>query len=480
MNKSVFTYLSSYSTDPIKVNRLIVSAYLYSNNIKNFNNRYIKNLEIKENDHDYESFRNFLVIETIKTFEQLIELFEFVISPSDKIINGAVYTPEYIRESIVGETLSTITLDENTKICDPACGCSGFLLTAIKWLRNNTSLTFKEIFRNYIYGLDIEEYSITRSKILLTLLALSEGEDEKEFTFNLYKGNALDFQWSEKIKDFSGFQVVLGNPPYVCSRNMDDKTRELIENWEVAKTGHPDLYIPFFQLGYENLANNGVLGFITVNTFIKSVNGRALRDYFSKNDVNLKIINFGGEQLFKSRNTYTCICYLKKNKGEIRYKKILSAQLASLKEQDFYDFNYKELDNHDGWNLVDSKKKSEYIKQVEAIGRPFKDLFVTKNGIATLMNHVYKFTPIAEDINFFYLKTKNGREYVIEKGVCRAIVNANKIHSNKDLELNQERIIFPYTQQNNETKIIGEEDFISEFPQAYEYLILIAVDTPLY
>ena len=62
--------------------------------------------------------------------------------------------------------------------------------------------------------------------------------------------------------------------------------------WETSKTGHPDLYIPFFEIGYKLLNEGGILGYITVNSFIKSVNGRAIRRFFQENQVDLKIIDF--------------------------------------------------------------------------------------------------------------------------------------------------------------------------------------------
>ncbi|WP_429382133.1 Eco57I restriction-modification methylase domain-containing protein [Mucilaginibacter sp. UYCu711] len=68
--------------------------------------------------------------------------------------------------------------------------------------------------------------------------------------------------------------------------------------------------MPFFQIGINALNPTGRLGYITVNTFIKSVNGRALRQYFQDEALDLTIINFGGEQVFAERNTYTRICII--------------------------------------------------------------------------------------------------------------------------------------------------------------------------
>ncbi|MCH5686362.1 hypothetical protein LWM68_20130 [Niabella sp. W65] len=91
---------------------------------------------------------------------------------------------------------------------------------------------------------------------------------------------------------------------------MDVATLAIVKELAVGKTGHPDLYIPFFQIGMEQLNSSGILGYITVNTFIKSVNGIALREYFSDKNLALTILNFGGEQIFADRNTYTCICFV--------------------------------------------------------------------------------------------------------------------------------------------------------------------------
>ena len=166
-------------------------------------------------------------------------------------------------------------------------------MTLAQTVKKKTDLKYEVIFR-FLFGLDIADYSILRAMLILSLLALTDGEDEANFHFNLYCGDALSFNFqneSEIVAKNNGFDVIVGNPPYVCSRNLDDQTMTLLKKWIVTFSGHPDLYIPFFQIGYENLAENGFLGYISVNTFFKSLYGRALRKYFSDNLVKLRIIN---------------------------------------------------------------------------------------------------------------------------------------------------------------------------------------------
>ena len=471
MKKEVFTYLKTYSFDPTKIDRLIVSSFLRTLKIDSVTNTYIKEFFIRETDKDFKVLKEFLEIQEISSLEQLIELFEFVISPEDKVVNGAVYTPGYIREYIVKQSFVSSNCDlTEAIICDPACGCAGFLYTTAKFLKEQTNRTYKEIFSEQIYGLDIEKYSIKRSQLLLLLLAISEGEDEEYFVFNFHTGNALNFDWRNYITDFNGFDMVLGNPPYVCSRNMDQNSLDLMGKWVVTQSGHPDLYIPFFQFGFENLKPDGILGLITVNTFIKSVNGRSLREYFSSHQVDIKIINFGGEQVFRNRSTYTCICFIRNTVGNVQYKRTVSTSLDCLTDSMFIEFEYASLHDHDGWNLVDTIEQTEYINKIESIGKPLKELYTTRNGIATLKNHIYKFFPISEDTEYYTLKTKADKTYKVEKKICRDIVNPNKARTPEGIESNREKVIFPYVQKKEQTIILQEEVFIEEYPFAYQYL----------
>lgn len=463
MKKEVNTYLHSYSTDPIEVDRLIVSAFLYSLGLENTTNAFLQPYLIQEKDKDFEGLNEFLPICRFTELEELIQAFEFVISPEEKIVTGAVYTPMNIREYIVDQCFNSFDDLTNVKICDPACGCGGFLYTAAKAIHDQTGRTYETIFAENIYGLDIQQYAINRSKLLLTLLALTEGENA-DFEFNLNRGNALNFKWTDHYEGFTGFDTVVGNPPYVCSRNIDEESRELIFDWKVSGSGHPDLYIPFFQIGFENLRPQGVLGFITMNTFFKSVNGRALRQYFEDEAIALKILDFGGNQVFQSKSTYTCICFLQKNESQtVQYAQ--GGEESLTENIPFQRINYTKLNHKNGWNL----QHHDLLTQIEEAGSAFGDLYRTRNGIATLKNHIYIFNEIREDEEFFYLQ--NGAEYPIEKGVCKEIINPNKLTQAKSIKELRQKAIFPYEfDAQGDAKLIKQEEFQDLYPKAYAYL----------
>lgn len=464
--KKIFAFLELL--DPIEVDRLIVSVFIYGNGINIRSNHYLLEYIITEGDEEeyirYLDFRELVAEELSEvTLETIIKLFEFVVSPADRIVNGAIYTPQHIREYIVNQSFEGRNDLDNIIIGDIACGCAGFLYTAAKELHHCTGKTYAEIFRENIYGLDIQEYSITRSKLLLSLLAVSEGEDIEQFDFNLHVGDALTFDWQNEIPSFNGFSVLLGNPPYVRYRNMDMQTRQYLQNWRTGQTGLTDLYIPFFEIGIENLQPNGILGYITMNSFFKSLNGRGLREYFQERQLDFIIEDFGAEQIFKSKNTYVCICFVhNRNAEHISYTTITEESLNS--EKVYEHLPYLMLNSKKGWNM----RNNADITAIENTGRRFGDLYKTRHGIATLKNDIYIFDPVDEDDKYYYLQ--NGQCFAIEKEICVDIVNSNKLSRAKCIDFLKEKIIFPYTYIGARASILSEDILIDKYPLAYEYL----------
>lgn len=464
----IFTFLRGYSTDTFLIDRMLVTIFLHYNNIQEINNQFLRTYLItKDFVAEYSKCSELLkkIGNEEITFEDLIELFEFVISPEDKIVNGAVYTPVLIRDYIVSNCLSSQSFRiDSLKAADLSCGCGGFLYSLAKEIRLRTGNTFYKIFSEQIFGIDIQSYSVTRTKILLSLLAVCEGEDVDNFDFNIIEGDSLLFDWKSKIENFQGFEVICGNPPYVSSRNLSKEVKNNVLKWQVSKSGNPDLYIPFFQIGIENLAEEGILGYITMNTFFKSLNGRELRRYFQFKSLAFKIIDFGTTQIFKSKNTYTCICLIQNRlEQEIQYYKCQDGSLPTNRSK-VSKVQYLKLNAFKGWNLQDNSK----IEKIEGTGMPFSQRFKTRHGIATLKNDIFIFTPVAEDKGYYYLQ--NGDLYPIEKNICRDIVNTNKLSRHVSLDQIIEKVIFPY-ENSGKVKLLDEEVLKNRYPKTYDYLL---------
>lgn len=474
MTFKISKFLRDISYETSKINSLLVSAYIYTNNINIRNNHLIKGLIFNENEADVCSLSK-LIIDTYQEFsiELLIELFEFVISPIEKEVNGAIYTPKNIREFIVQNCFKKFPLVDLTHlmIADISCGCGGFFISAAEYIRSRVDITYFEIYKHF-YGVDIEEYSIERTKILLTLYAIQNGEDVEDFTFNLFCGNSLIFDWTT-IPEYNlnnGFDIVIGNPPYVGASKITDESRQYLSRWSVTRTGKTDLYIPFFQIAIECLRKGGVLGYITVNNFYRSVNGRAFRSYMSTNEYNFKIIDFGSEQVFRGRSTYTCICFINKQKGNVSYCKASSRSLDGIIKNNYCCLDYKKLDNEKGWLLQDESIALN-IRKIESTGKPLGKTFDIKNGFATLKNDVFILNVINEDTEFYYSQNKLGEIFKIEKDICRDVIKPNTLKSEKEISNKIERLLFPYSVLNGTAKVMEEDVLKKQYPYAYKYLL---------
>ena len=469
MLQRIFPFLKRNLTqDPLLINRIFVSLYIIYNKVS-IENSFIGHFYINEDDKDNEFLRqvlDFLENQGIIKIdlEDMIKLFEFVISPSDRVVTGAIYTPNKIRKRILESCLENRKDLSSVRVADIACGCGGFLMDAAKYIHKKTGKNYHSIYQENIYGIDIQSYSIERCKILLNLLAISEGECT-DFEFNLLNTDTLNFHMGGWNPSFSDFDVVVGNPPYVCGRNMEDGTKEKTKMYDVCNSGSTDLYIPFFQIAVEMLKDNGVMGYITMNTFLKSLNARELRKFFMDNGFDIKIIDFRGHQIFLGKSTYTCLFFLrKKQTGMLHYYCDEKAELK--KRVKFSAIQYSMLDADKGWNL----NEYEISNTIESVGIPLAKYCLSRHGIATLSNKTYIFCPIREDDDFFYLETGNV-VYPIEREICKDIVNSNKLNSGKCLDDIKHKVIFPYQIQDGKAVLIDEDNIQRDFPMAYAYLV---------
>jgi len=471
MQKEIKHILKQFKENEHKLNQIVVTLFLYTNSIKVKNNTLIKSLLLSDKELTSSIMKSFV---TQFGMVDVIQAFELAIPAKEQTINGAVYTPKNIKDFIVQKTLTKVKKRQESIIAgDISCGCGAFLYTLAKQLHLEIGNSYKEIFKNNLYGLDISSSSINRTKILLSLLAVSEGEDEKEFSFNLYVANALSFDWLNHvpvIKKNKGFDLIVGNPPYVRAKNLEEQTKKLLNNWSVTKSGNPDLYIPFFEIGQKYLQPNGILGYITVNSFYKSMNARALRKYFKEKSADLQIIDFGHEKIFGSKSAYTCICLISnKPSRNIAFIRSSSSQLGKIKEADFHKIPYKSVNSHRGWVLSNSKVV-ENINKIENCGPSLDDLYIIKNGIATLSNNIYIFRPIRETKNYFIFH-KKGKEYKIEKDICRDIIKPNILKHENEIEQLKEKLIYPYTNGITPLRLMDEDYFKGNYPNAYSYLL---------
>lgn len=392
---------------------------------------------------------------SLRGLDELVVAFECLVTENDKKNNGVVYTPPEIRRYISKEIIISKHIP---RIIDPACGCGAFLISASQLLHDKYGITYKEIYEKYIWGCDIDSHSIYKCKIMLELLRLQSEEKACKCKYNLIVGNAFEVLSQE---EFCGkYDAVIGNPPYVRSKNIDEKIKKSIEKWDVV-SGNVDLYIPFYQLGIKLLNDKGTLGYISPNTYLQSVNGRALRNYVRNCKCNLKIINFKGTQKFSDATHYTCITFIY---GDKRNNKIEYA----VCEEDLDNCTYTVYDiSHNPDNMewrFGNREIDQMVYRIEH--QPDKlDNYNIRNGLATLCNQLYFFDVIKETKQYFF-RIYDGKEYKIEKNICISIAKPNIMRNEKDLIQKGEKAIYPYV----DGRIIPENVFAKKYPYAYSFL----------
>ncbi|HMA62197.1 MAG TPA: DNA methyltransferase, partial [bacterium] len=177
------------------------------------------------------------------------------------------------------------------KILDPACGSGAFLnqafdylLQEYKWVRNQRSLieqkpidislqdqVFKQILQDNLYGVDLNQESVEITKLSLWLKSANKNKPLANLDDNIKCGNSLiddpevagdkAFDWEAEfpeIMDAGGFDVVIGNPPYIRTQYLLSEDKNYFsQNYNSAEYGGYDIYSIFVEKGYSLLSKNG-------------------------------------------------------------------------------------------------------------------------------------------------------------------------------------------------------------------------------
>lgn len=270
------------------------------------------------------------------------------ISQSRRKKDGIFYTPDYIVRYIVDNSLGAYLREheekfkeefglkddiqektyekrekqaytkyqdflQNVKIVDPACGSGAFLVYVFDYLLaenkrvgdilGNTLFSsdeyVRDILRNNIYGVDLNEESVEITKLSLWLKTAQKGKKLTALDDNIKCGNSLiddpdvagdkAFNWQGQFADVfknGGFDVVVGNPPYVDSesmtKNVPKERNWLTKHYETAK-GNWDLFVLFVQKGADLLKDSGYSSMIMPNKILSAPYAKAVREYISNN-----------------------------------------------------------------------------------------------------------------------------------------------------------------------------------------------------
>ena len=315
------------------------------------------------------------------------------------------------------------------KICDPACGSGAFLNAALQFLKHEHRLIdiYKahiyghtlilsdvdtSILENNLYGVDINEESVEIARLSLWLATASRGRKLTDLAHNIKCGNSLiddpavagdkAFCWEKAFPDVfarGGFDVVIGNPPYVQLQSMGEMSDKYAQCGYESYHKGGDLYCLFTEKGYKLLKLDGLLSFIMMNKWMLVDYGRPLRKFLAKTSLQT-IINFGDVQIFKDATTYVCIFMTKKS--DLKNEVMAVSVNQKTCHGDFEDQNNFETEivqalqpfdpemfGEKEWSIQPSIH-GKVLQKMEACGVPLKLLPIEINyGIKTGFNDAF-------------------------------------------------------------------------------------------
>lgn len=402
----------------------------------------------------------------------------------------------------------------NLKIADICCGSGIFLLSAFQLLCNQWievlleeiddaisqglivqdnggyRLTFvakKELLIKTIYGVDIDPSAVEVCKFSLLLECVSdlsiselkefeqEGGALPDLDKNIVFGNSLvDNKFYEYISmetiditedkineisplsfvetfDFEGFDVIIGNPPYIRVQKMNAYSKEeylylrsSYSGYELRGIAALDKYYLFIERAIQLLNKNGSCGYIVPNKFIHEKNGKHLRKFLTERELISEIVNYNEIQLFKDALTYVCLLFLdKRRNSSVAYTSLTKKiDLPILRQME--NINYYEIDqlSSEPWQLFSETTLSWYTKLDQTFKslKEYADIFV---GLQTSSNDLYYIKPIDEVDGYVKFIDNHGEERLIEREILREAIYKVKLEKYTPVQANR-YLIYPY------------------------------------
>ena len=209
--------------------------------------------------------------------------------------------------------------------------------------------------------------------ILEQLKKINLAENNKFFLWHTWFSDVFN-----RNDDKNGFDIVIGNPPYIQLQNNGGELAKLYEDCRFqtfAKTG--DIYCLFYEKGWQLLCQQGHLCFITSNKWMRAGYGEKMRGFFAKHTNPKYLIDFAGVKIFDNATVDTNILIFGKGKNEYQTRCAVTDKLNKDSLKNLSDFVQQQhticnFSNEGSWVILSPIEQS--IKQkIESVGTPLKD-----------------------------------------------------------------------------------------------------------
>ncbi len=346
------------------------------------------------------------------------------------LADPAVFDPDKLtkpqRAALEGFWHDWIDELQTVRLVDPACGSGAFLIEAfdqlfaeyhkaqgfLEELRGKTLFDIrKTILEHNLYGVDLNGEAVEIARLSCWIKTAEVGKVLTSLDHNICEGNSVitdpavhpkAFDWWVAFPEVfaaGGFDVVIGNPPYVRQEWISPYKPYLQQHYR-AYDGAADLYVYFFELGINLLKPGGRLGFVVTNKWMKAGYGTALRRFFRDSVWVESVVDFGhAKQIFEDADVFPSILVVRKPMAEppptaVRVCAIPREQLRidDLSNQiatEGFEVHRDRL-GADAWTLEPAGVVA-LLEKIRRIGVPLKEFANVEplSGIKTGFNDAY-------------------------------------------------------------------------------------------
>jgi adenine-specific DNA-methyltransferase len=294
----------------------------------------------------------------------------------------------------------------------------------------------------------------------------------------------FDPEWMFGRALSAGFDVVIGNPPYMRIQGIQQTNPQAADYYKEhydSATGSFDLYVIFMERGMQLISKSGILNFINPDKWVNASFGKGIRNFAIEHRNVHKLISFGAHQVF-SACTYSSLLWMGRSPTDaIQYSKIapdeskttsIEDELAKLRPSAFSRIPFDSLSD-DPW-ILPSLEAANAMGNILAISRRTSDLFRIFVGLQTSKDSVYFLKQAVDNGSTFTAYSPELDERIeIEKGLVKPLLLGDQVHRYEPI-MTDNLVLFPYDLPQSSGTVaegMSQAKIQRDYPLGWKYLL---------